>query len=146
MAVSSMLTFRVLPHWNIITSPLPSPAPPTHMACYSTQSNYTDTGLTSSDSKLYFLNAECKVKEQLVPFLNPMVWLSLGSNTHPPRHKVDCSTNLAATSISAQRPYCTKEIAIYTAQLTKRALMQFADNAGPHAGKCAGWSEPSVSA
>ena len=43
---SSMLTFRVLSHWV---------SRPSHMTWYSTCLHYTDTGLTSSDSLLYFL-------------------------------------------------------------------------------------------
>ena len=42
---------------------------PRHLTWYSTQSHYTDTELTSSDSLIYFLNAEHQTKEQLVPFL-----------------------------------------------------------------------------
>ena len=60
-----------------------------HMTWYSTQSHYTDTELTSSDSWLYFLNAECQAKEQLVPFLKSLVWLGWGSNPQPPGRKAD---------------------------------------------------------
>ena len=45
--------------------------------------------MTSSDSKLYFLDAERQAKEQLVPFLKSLVWPGRGSNPQPPGHKAD---------------------------------------------------------
>ena len=56
---------------------------------YSTQSIYTDTMLTHSDSYFYILNAECQAKEQLVSVLKSLVWLGRRLNTQPPGHKVD---------------------------------------------------------
>ena len=60
-----------------------------HFTWYSTQSHYPDTGLTSSESLLYFLNAERQAKEQLVPFLKSLVWLGPESNPQSPDHKTD---------------------------------------------------------
>ena len=65
VAGSSMLTFRVRCLTEI--------SHPRYLTGYSTQSHYTDIELTSSDSYLYFLNAERQAKEQLVPYLKSLV-------------------------------------------------------------------------
>ena len=51
---------------------------------------YKCTGPTSSGFLVLFFNAEHKEKEQLVPFLNSLVWLSQGSN---PQFQLNLMTN-----------------------------------------------------
>ena len=79
VAGSSMPTFRVLPHWNIMPQTLWHDIPPSHIILT----------LSWPVLALYFLNAECQAKEQLAPFLKSLVWPGWGSNLQPPGHKAD---------------------------------------------------------
>ena len=78
VAGSSMLTFRVLPHWNITPQTLWHDIPPSHII------------LTLSwPVLLNLLNTERQAKEQQVPFLKSLVWSGRGSIPKPPGHKAD---------------------------------------------------------
>ena len=82
VAGSSMLTFRVLPHWNITPQTLWHDIPPSHIIL---TLSWPVLALFSQCYFLYFRQA----KEQLVPFLKSLVWPGLGSNPQPPGHKAD---------------------------------------------------------
>ena len=83
VAESSMLTSRVLPHWNF--------TPPTHVTLSRHWTN-----------QFWFLAllTYCwgQMKQQLVPFLKPLVWLDQGFNQKPPGHKVDSTKSQSMVS------------------------------------------------
>ena len=69
---SSMLTFRVLSHWNIMPQTLWHDISPRHIKL---TLSWPDPIPSST-----FFNAERQAKEQLVPFLKSLVWPGRGSN------------------------------------------------------------------
>ena len=78
VAGSTMLTFRVLPHWNIMPQPLWHDILPITLYWH-----------WADQLQLYFLNAERQAEEQLVPFLKSLIWPGQGLNPQPPSHKAD---------------------------------------------------------
>ena len=87
VAGSSLLTFRVLPHWNITPQTLDMIFHPVTLYWHWADQFY-----------LFFLNAECQAKEQLVPILKSFVWFGWGSNPKP-RSQSGRSTNWATVPV-----------------------------------------------